>query len=367
MSGVGLSWQSVRWITFAVYVVGCLAFLRLQGIPTDRVGIALAIMALLSIAVLGRGWPAWWQMIRDWLPFQAVLLVYDYSRGFATPYTAAQMDAHRYPVDEVHNHLGLPLHVAFPIRVDLWIGDHLGMGGMPTTWVQEHLHPGGSAPWYSVLTSLVYCSHFLVMPTVAVLLWLTNRDRFRVWMRMVVALAVAGLATYFLFPMAPPWLASDHAVFPGPPVGRYTSDGFDLIGLHMVGGALDQGQRLVNPVAAMPSLHMAFATLVVGFFWFGRRWWQRCLLALYPAAMGVALVYGGEHYVVDEIAGVLYALAIIAVWRATLRWSSRVGNSPGLETVPGGPPPPATGDGAGARSHPAEGYVASIGNAGRHG
>jgi membrane-associated phospholipid phosphatase len=61
---------------------------------------------------------------------------------------------------------------------------------------------------------------------------------------------------------------------------------------------------------------MAYATLVVGFFWFGRRWWQRCLLALYPLAMGVTLVYGGEHYVVDEIAGVIYALAIIAAWQA---------------------------------------------------
>jgi membrane-associated phospholipid phosphatase len=85
--------------------------------------------------------------------------------------------------------------------------------------------------------------------------------------------------------------------------------------LHLVGGALDQGQYLVNPVAAMPSLHMAFATLAAGFFWFGRRWWQRILLALYPIAMGVTLVYGGEHYVIDELVGVAYALAVIAVWR----------------------------------------------------
>jgi membrane-associated phospholipid phosphatase len=123
------------------------------------------------------------------------------------------------------------------------------------------------------------------------------------------------VTTYFLYPMAPPWLASDHFVFPGGTVGRYTSDGFDLIGLHMVGGALDQGQYLVNPVAAMPSLHMAYATLAAGFFWFGARWWVRCLLPLYPLAMGVTLVYGGEHYVVDEIAGAVYALVIIAAWR----------------------------------------------------
>jgi membrane-associated phospholipid phosphatase len=65
----------------------------------------------------------------------------------------------------------------------------------------------------------------------------------------------------------------------------------------------------------MPSLHMAYATLAAGFFWFGRRWWQRCLLALYPVAMGITLVYGGEHYVVDELAGIAYALVVIAAWR----------------------------------------------------
>jgi membrane-associated phospholipid phosphatase len=290
-------------------------FVRLQGIPTDRVGIGLAIFVLLTTAVLGRGWAAWWQMVRDWLPFESVLLLYDYSRGVASPYSAEQMEQRHYPIHDVHNNLGLPLHVELPIRADQWIGERLGMGAMPTTWLQEHLHPDLHTPWYAAPISLTYSSHFLVMPTVAVVLWLVNRERFRVWMRMVVALAVAGVTTYFLYPMAPPWLADQRGVFPGPRVGRYSSDGFDLIGLHLVGGALDQGQYLVNPVAAMPSLHMAYATLAAGLFWFGRRWWQRALLALYPVAMGVTLVYGGEHYVVDELVGVVYVVAIIAVWR----------------------------------------------------
>ena len=48
------------------------------------------------------------------------------------------------------------------------------------------------------------------------MLWIRNRRRFRIWMRMVVVLAVAGVATYFLYPMAPPWLADNGGVFPGP-------------------------------------------------------------------------------------------------------------------------------------------------------
>ena len=311
----GWRWSTVRWALIAAYVVGSVVFLVWQGIPTDRLGIYGAILLLLSIVVLGRGWAAWWQMMLDWLPFQAVLIAYDYSRGIASPYSAEQVQARAFPTVGVHNDAGIPLHVMFPIDVDRWLGQHLGMGAMPTTWVQEHFHSTSAIPWYGVLVSLTYCSHFLVMPIVALVLWIRNRPRFQVWMRMVVVLAVAGVSTYFLYPMAPPWLADDAGVFPGPRIGRYTSEGFDVIGLHMVGGALDQGQYLVNPVAAMPSLHVAYATLAAGFFWFGKRWWQKILLACYPLAMSFTLLYGGEHYLVDEIAGAAYALVIIACWR----------------------------------------------------
>ncbi len=311
MDSTGWRWRHVRWAAFAAYALGLALFVRLQGVPTDRLGIYAGILVFLSIFTLGRGWAAWSQMMVDWLPFQAVLLVYDYSRGFASPYSSYQVEQHLYPITDVSNRLGLPLHVMFPIKVDQW----LGFGTMPTTWVQETFHPTSAIPWYGVLVSLVYCSHFLVMPTVAVILWIRNRPRFLVWMRMVIALAALGLTTYFLYPMAPPWLADSGGVFPGATVGRYTSEGFDLIGLHMVGGMVSQGQYLVNPVAAMPSLHTAYATLAAGFFWFGRKWWQKALLACYPLAMGFSLLYGGEHYLVDEIAGALYALVVIAGWR----------------------------------------------------
>ena len=36
--------------------------------------------------------------------------------------------------------------------------------------------------------------------------------------------------------------------------------------------------------------------------------------------MGFTLLYGGEHYVVDEIAGVGYALVVIAGWRLLRRY-----------------------------------------------
>ena len=57
----------------------------------------------------------------------------------------------------------------------------------------------------------------------------------------------------------------------------------------------------------MPSLHAAYALLIGLFFWplVGPRW--RVALMAYAVAMGFALVYTGEHYVSDVLAGWLYA------------------------------------------------------------
>jgi membrane-associated phospholipid phosphatase len=43
------------------------------------------------------------------------------------------------------------------------------------------------------------------------------------------------------------------------------------------------------------------------------------LLGAYPLAMGFALVYGGEHYVADVLAGYLYAVATFVSVNAVAR------------------------------------------------
>ena len=205
-------WRRRRRWTYAVFTLGLMIFVARFGIPTDRIGLAALATGFLSIGLLGKGWRAWGQMLLDWLPFQAVLLVYDYSRGFASPYSAEQMAARDYPTHDVHNALGLPLQVQPPIVFDQWLANLLTIGTTPTQWLQAHLHPGpvdGTAiPWFAVLVSLVYSSHYLVTPVTAVVLWIRDRREYRQWMSMVVTLAVAGLATYVLLPTAPPWLAS---------------------------------------------------------------------------------------------------------------------------------------------------------------
>jgi membrane-associated phospholipid phosphatase len=123
----------------------------------------------------------------------------------------------------------------------------------------------------------------------------------------VLATAYAGLAVSFLVPTAPPWLAGQLHELPF--VHRVVQDvisGFDP-------ELYRQGYEIAgtNPVAAMPSLHMAITAVVVITAWrLSRR--AGLVATLYGAAMAFSLVYTGEHYALDVVAGVVTAAAATA-------------------------------------------------------
>jgi membrane-associated phospholipid phosphatase len=117
-----------------------------------------------------------------------------------------------------------------------------------------------------------------------------------------------GLATYAAFPAMPPWLASKDHVIPR------TTRLMDPIAAHIplvdLRPLFEAGERYANEVAAIPSLHAAYALLAALFLAScTRRRWVRVLLMLYPLAMAFALVYGAEHYTLDILLGWLYAAA----------------------------------------------------------
>ena len=58
-------------------------------------------------------------------------------------------------------------------------------------------------------------------------------------------------------------------------------------------------------------VHFPIAFLVAAYAIIRLRAWWRWLLVLYPVAMGVALVYNAEHYVIDVLAGWLVAVLVL--------------------------------------------------------
>lgn len=295
-------WRRIRRRVAVGYGVVLLLILLLIGVPTDRGSLFLLILAGLAIPSLGRGWRSYRRVLLDWLPFFAVLLVYDFSRGIA--------DA-----------IGLPLHVGDIAAVDRFV-----FGQIPTVWLQQRFLDPGSPHWYDAVATLVYTTHFLATPVLAVLLWLRNRAIWLAFVTRVVVLSAAGLVTYALFPAAPPWYAAREGVIA--PAIRASSRGWLWLHLNHAGNLLQEGQVAANAVAAMPSLHTAFATIItlVLLALLRSRW--RWLLLVYPVLMGVSLVYLGEHYVVDLVAGVGYAIGThlaVSAWerRRGVRWTAR--------------------------------------------
>jgi membrane-associated phospholipid phosphatase len=133
-----------------------------------------------------------------------------------------------------------------------------------------------------------------------------------------------GLFFYFAVPTAPPWLASDR--------GDIDADIVRImpeISAQLAGDTYDEASRAVgqNDVAAMPSLHTALTAMVALILaGYGRRW--RWVGITYVVLMATALVYLGEHYIIDEIAGVALAFG---VWRLVSRHRAFAWLSAGAE------------------------------------
>jgi membrane-associated phospholipid phosphatase len=286
-------WSLMRRGAALAYFAALAVIIVIEGVPTSRLQDMSIIVVGLAITCLGRGWRALGRVFLDWLPFTAVLMAYDYSRGLATT-------------------VGLPVHVRDVVDAEKWFFG----GTVPTVWLQDHFYSPTSVHWYDALATLVYTSHFLATPILAAFLWLRERAAWLSYVTRVVAVSIAGLITYVLFPEAPPWLAAKDGVIP--PVARLSARGWEYLHLGNVKTLLANAQNAgSNPVAAMPSLHTALATMVA--LYIGHRLHSRWrwLLVLYPMAMGLSLVYLGEHYVLDVVAGVLYALVVH--WGLT-RW-----------------------------------------------
>jgi membrane-associated phospholipid phosphatase len=305
-------WRLIRCSAAIAYFVCLAAIIAVDGVPTARLNLMTIIVVGLAISSLGYGWRRLVRVVIDWIPFTLVLMVYDLSRGVA-------------------NAISMPLHERDIASAESWLFG----GTIPTLWLQHHFYTPGTVHWYDALATLIYTSHFLATPILAAALWLRNRAIWLAYITRVIALACAGLVTYVLFPEAPPWLAARDGLIE--PVSRLSARGWIWLHAGHVQHLLDNAQRDgSNPVAAMPSLHIAFATLVAICI-AGRlsgRW--RYLLALYPAAMGLVLVYTGEHYVLDLVAGVAYALIIHALVSRWERSRADTGQLDERQAVPVG-------------------------------
>lgn len=197
-------------------------------------------------------------------------------------------------------------------------------GQLPTVVLQQRFFdPENLHSWDYLLTG-VHWSYFFVPHIVAIRLWQRHPALFKHFLASMTLLLTVGLGIYFLIPSNPPWMAGESFNSPAAPTVLRV---MQPVGEQLGGGIYRASYRVIgesNPIAAMPSIHMAITFLLVfparGI---GRRW--EILAWLYAASMGLALVYLGEHYVIDVVVGMAitaYGWYTAGAWRRRLRMLS---------------------------------------------
>jgi hypothetical protein len=114
-------------------------------------------------------------------------------------------------------------------------------------------------------------------------------ESFRAERRAALAAFLGALPFFAVFPTAPPRTLDGF-------VDTLASRGWNLDDHRLV--------RLYNPIAAMPSHHVAFATVTgFGLAHRSRSPWRRRAWRAYPVAVATVVVATGNHFVADVVAG----------------------------------------------------------------
>jgi len=276
-----------------------------------RLGVELmTVVVVLAAAFIARSFVAF---CRDWWVFLLGLLLWNLSGPVAAQST-------------------FPQHLGFMLNLDRL----LFLGHQPVSWIQHHLATMGKVGPLDVLAAALYNMHLPEPYIAGFFLWRLQRAVFFQFVAASLLLLVLGFVTFILFPAVPPWLAGEplryvgnqyvvsaggHTYLPGAfngfgpvlhnhPLPFHGTPIFYLF--HFVG----------DRVAAFPSEHAAFPLLeCLAFACVSRR--VAAGLAIWVLLIFGMILYLGEHWVTDALAGYVYAVAIWSGVRLVARTGYR--------------------------------------------
>jgi PAP2 superfamily len=215
----------------------------------------------------------------------------------------AYVAAYQMPNDDPER-LRARVHVRYPVVADRAIG----LGELPGLRMQRAFARQEGQPLRIAEQALVWC-HWLwfFVPHGTVAYLLAHRgDQLGSGAVQIYAVFDLGLVGYWAVPTAPPWFAAEQGALGTrkPSVRRLMREHGQAVWKGAWGPLYDVLGG--NPLAAMPSLH--FATSVMAAHVLGDAGpVQGALGWAYAGTLGFALVYLGEHYVVDLLAGLALA------------------------------------------------------------
>ena len=197
------------------------------------------------------------------------------------------------------------------IRFERWIG--LFHEETIQDWFLPHI-------WFIKTMNVYYgTAHFFVTLGVFIALYKLRPSVFGQWRNTLAIMTALAIIGFSLFPLMPPRLLDA----PCPDAGygakcittelrtRNDAENFGFIDtVKEFGGpwAFDSGpaSKLTNQYAAMPSLHIGWATWCAFGLWpIARKLWMRLALLIYPSVTMLCIIVTGNHFWIDGVGGLI--------------------------------------------------------------
>ena len=137
---------------------------------------------------------------------------------------------------------------------------------------------------------------FPIVLTASVILYFTNRDRYKYYRNVFLLSFVIALVGFMLFPLAPPRMIAEHFV-----------DTINIFGPS--GYASREFANYYNAYAAMPSLHFSWTVMFGIMFLRSHNNLIKIFGVIYPTMTLFAITITGNHFIMDAVGGGLLILA----------------------------------------------------------
>jgi inositol phosphorylceramide synthase catalytic subunit len=165
--------------------------------------------------------------------------------------------------------------------------------------------------WLDVVAAIPYGAFLAVVFGYCVYLFTRNFEAQQRFAWGFFAVNLLGFVTYHLYPAAPPWYFHQYgcvvdlhaSASAGPNLARVDA----LLGVPYFAGLYG---RASDVFGAVPSLHVAYPTLMLAIGWRLHGPVGRALLAIFVVWMSLSAVYLDHHWVIDVVAGATYALVV---------------------------------------------------------
>jgi hypothetical protein len=170
------------------------------------------------------------------------------------------------------------------------------------------------------LCAIPYGTYIYAVIGAAVYLYRRDFLRMQRYAWTFLLLNIAGFITYHVYPAAPPWYFHAHGCVvdlaahasAGPNLARVDA----LMGVSYFHGFYGRSNDIFG---AVPSLHVAYPTLLAIETWPYLGLAQRVVAVAYAALMCVAAVYLDHHWVIDVLVGLAYTAALLTLVRRFFR------------------------------------------------